>query len=357
MAYNNKEEQQVLEKFERLKFQDYSREGKDIEFKDENLRLKEIAEVLDEVKDFVQDELKGKSNIHTTIVNALKEFNEICSAINSFNASDKNSVQNSEQIRRRARQFHDQIFTGENVNNFSSLPTLAVDWRLRKNNPEEVGNIVDQIIKDRDKAAKLVKQIEDSSRTNFAQNYSKIFHNEALNHSRFKINKDESEEENSEKNRVGQSERFLILGIILITILFLLVLLNFFIPDGEDLQSELELVKNIGIESVSYTQILIPYYVKKIIVLGLILFGIKFSFKQYSIHKHLHTINKHRANTLDSFQFFYENLKDGEAESRDQYLIEVAKSIFSTTDTGFIKSDSKDTVSFIDNFKLFKDKI
>ncbi|MCC5906396.1 MAG: hypothetical protein JJU13_09325 [Balneolaceae bacterium] len=117
--------------------------------------------------------------------------------------------------------------------------------------------------------------------------------------------------------------------------------LNFFIPDTASVQDDIEAIKAMGIDSITYTQALIPFYLKRLILLGLLLFGMRFCFKQFTIHKHLHTVNKHRANTLDSFQFFHNNLKDSDSEIRDQYLIEVAKSIFNLKGTGFIKNESR----------------
>jgi hypothetical protein len=50
-------------------------------------------------------------------------------------------------------------------------------------------------------------------------------------------------------------------------------------------------------------QAYLPQIIQKIAVLAVLIYLIRFSFKQFSINKHLYTINKHRENVLNSFKF------------------------------------------------------
>lgn len=345
-------EENLIEKFNELKFNDYSRKGQDYEFIETDLQLKKIAEILDGVKDYTPKRLRGRVNLHTNVQKAIKEFVDICNDINEFNATNSDSSRKATQIKQEARQLYDQILVPDSGSKYSTFPALALENRVNLANLNEIENLVGQIVDERDKATDLRKQIEDLSRSKFAKDYSKIFHEEASIHSKFKL-----KESNNEFERgIGYAELYGGLGLILISVLLFLVLRDFFIPEPNFLLSDLEAIKELGISNVTYSQLLIPFYLKKIIVLALLLFSIRFSFKQFTIHKHLHTVNKHRANILDSFDFLYKNLKDSGDESRDQYLIEVAKSIFNLNDTGYVKNESKDSISFIDNFKFFKDQ-
>lgn len=349
-----KEEESLLNKFDQLKNKDLSRKGLDYEFIESNIQLKKISEILDNVKDYTPNKLKGRTNLHGNVLVAIKEFNDICTSILNFNTSDQDPNRKAIQIKQKARQLYDKILAPDSDSRYSSFPALALDWKLKTIDFDETNNVVDQIIDARDRASKMLNQIENSSRSKFAHDYSEIFHQEAIQHSRFTVWKGEPKKGN--RFGIGFAEAYLILGSLLICILLYLVTNNFFIPQPFDLESDLELINEMGFETVNYSQVLIPFYLKKLIILGLLVFSLRFCLKQFSIHKHLHTVNKHRANTLDSFDFFHKNLKEGDSESRDQYLIEVAKSIFNIKDTGFIKNENHDSISFIDNYKFFRDQ-
>ncbi len=349
-----KNEKEFFQEFEDFKDQDFSRKGLDFEFVEADIQLKKIAEILDGVKNYTPKQLKGRTNLHGYVLNATKEFNDICKSIINFNTSDQDPNRTATQIKQKARQLYDKILVPDSNSKYSTFPALALEWKLKNADLNEVNNLIDQIEDAKDRASSLLKQIENSSRSKFAHDYSEIFHQEAIQHSRITARKGENKK--GKRYGIGFAEGYLILGIILIGILLYLVTNDFFIPESSSLESDLNIIREMGFESVTYTQVLIPFYLKKLIILGLLIFGLRFSFKQFSIHKHLHTVNKHRANTLDSFEFFHNNLKDGDSESRDQYLIEVAKSIFNLKETGFIKMESKESISFVDNFKFFRDE-
>jgi len=353
-----KTEKQIIEEFNELKFQDYSRKGQDYEFIETDMQLNKVGEILDGVKDYTPQRLRGRVNLHSNVTKAIKEFVDICKSIRDFDATARDPNQTANQIKQNARKLYDQFLVPDSSSNYSTFPALAIDNKLKTTNLNEINDLVDQITNQRDKAAELTKQIEDSSRSKFAQDYSEIFHHEAKTHSRisFKKGKDISNKEKNTRLGLGFAEVYFLFGVAFTGLLIWLILTDYFMPDPNLLKSDLQTIQEIGISSVSYSQVLIPFYLKKVVILAIIFFGIRFSFKQFAIHKHLHTVNQHRANTLDSFDFFHKNLKDSDADSRDQYLIEVAKSIFNMSDTGFIKNESKESISVIDNFKFFKDQ-
>lgn len=58
--------------------------------------------------------------------------------------------------------------------------------------------------------------------------------------------------------------------------------------------------------------------------------------KQYNTNLHLHTLNKHRQNTLLTFQTFVDSSND--AQIRDAILLQATKSIFDSGDTGYVRT-------------------
>lgn len=347
MAVETQEE--FIEEFNEHKFQDYSRKGLDYEFIETDIQLEKIAEVLDELKDYTPKILRGRVNLHSNVLSAIKEFVDICKSIRDFDVTDRDPNQKSTQVKQEARQLYDRILVSGSK--YSTFPALALENRFKNTDLSEINDIVGQINDLREKASEITRQIEDSSRSKFANDYSKIFLDEANNHSRVSLSRNKNV-----RMGLGYAEGYLSFGLVLIIGLLYLILSDYFIPEPSFLTDDLNTLQQMGIENVSFNQLLIPFYLKKVIILALLLFGMRFCFKQFTIHKHLHTVNKHRANILNSFDFLYTNLKESGDESRDQYLIEVAKSIFNLNDTGFVKNESKDSISFIDNFKFFKDQ-
>lgn len=66
----------------------------------------------------------------------------------------------------------------------------------------------------------------------------------------------------------------------------------------------------------------------KISIIVVLIYLITFSFKQFSINKHLYTLNKHRENTLNSYKLFIETIDKDDSQIRNTLMLEVAKAIF-----------------------------
>ncbi len=74
----------------------------------------------------------------------------------------------------------------------------------------------------------------------------------------------------------------------------------------------------------------------KIVIFSFELYMVSFFFKQYLINKHQQVINKHRKNSLDSFELFSKSLKGDDQTSKNSLMIQVAKAIYDNPNTGFI---------------------
>ena len=77
----------------------------------------------------------------------------------------------------------------------------------------------------------------------------------------------------------------------------------------------------------------------KIVVLAVFLGATLWCGKIYKANKHLAIINKHRANSLKTFQAFTKAADNDQA--RDAVLLETTRAIFGITATGYLDSDSQ----------------
>jgi len=86
----------------------------------------------------------------------------------------------------------------------------------------------------------------------------------------------------------------------------------------------------------------------KILVIAVLIFLMSFSFKQYSINKHLQTLNNHRQNALNSYQLFTKSIVGDDTNSRNALMIQVAKAIYEhTQSTGFLNEKGQSVNSGI----------
>ena len=72
--------------------------------------------------------------------------------------------------------------------------------------------------------------------------------------------------------------------------------------------------------------------------------------KNYHVNMHLYTLNKHRQNSLASFQAFVESTED--PKIRDAVLIQATKAIFEAGDTGFVSSKKTSSITGLETIKI-----
>lgn len=76
--------------------------------------------------------------------------------------------------------------------------------------------------------------------------------------------------------------------------------------------------------------------IKRLAFISLWVYIISFGFRQFSINKHLATLNRHRANVLNSFRLFIETIGPDDQSSRSHLMLQVAKAIYEHGMTGYL---------------------
>lgn len=101
-------------------------------------------------------------------------------------------------------------------------------------------------------------------------------------------------------------------------------------------------------------QVSLQIFLAKILLLSF--FSVVFYqvIKNYNANMHLFTLNKHRENSLVSFQSFVESTED--PKIRDTVLIQATKAIFEAGETGYVSSKDGsitglETIKIVDQFK------
>ena len=99
-----------------------------------------------------------------------------------------------------------------------------------------------------------------------------------------------------------------------------------------------------------------PVLVSKGIMVSLFLYFIGLSFKQYAINKHLQIINQNKKNAFDSFILFEKAIGAGDTESKNALLSQLAKSIYETSNTGYLNIKNSDTPTLFETTNILKNK-
>jgi hypothetical protein len=94
----------------------------------------------------------------------------------------------------------------------------------------------------------------------------------------------------------------------------------------------------------------------RILVLGLLLYGLRVVVRQYSINRHLEVVNTHRVNALDTFNLFGKAVPEDDQAARTVILTELVRAVFREPPTGYVDEDEGAKVDLPFSWSLGRDK-
>jgi|GEM_PF-2613442 len=162
------------------------------------------------------------------------------------------------------------------------------------------------------KANDLHKEMQRQSTETVSEKYANIFAQEALIHS----NKD------LKRGVRGEAQNWLIsAGLGVLSFILFIYFIDRIMPIDK---------------SETNSTIIVIEYLRRLLIVSFIIYLITFMFRQYSIHKHLSTVNKHRENTLNSFKLFIQSIDSSDSDVKNTIVKEIAKAIYDSGETGYI---------------------
>ncbi|GGH64282.1 hypothetical protein [Phaeocystidibacter marisrubri] len=124
--------------------------------------------------------------------------------------------------------------------------------------------------------------------------------------------------------------------------------------DGSLLTDELDKfytdIKAHGAENLDISTYLTYRTVSRIAMISLLVFAFTFTLKQFNINLHNSIINRRRENALNSLEVFLTSTV--QEDIRGAVLLEISKSIYSPTSTGYINDKGESNPSFIELTRL-----
>lgn len=294
----------------------------------------EVKEIFSELKEMIMEmiDIAENEQIPTGMVNHLisysNKWNEYYNAIKAYKLEDdaRSNFRNRQDIIESIKQWYNSCLSGFNPqesnrpNNFLSIYNAIKNYGLKDIELER--KKVNELVSDFQKKKQAVDTITDEFRKKSGEktlaDYSVIFMEESQRHSCFKIKW-------KQRIRIGNAEWWLSIGVLLV-ILFCYLLIT------ENLN------KIIPITNSEKSGEILINLITRLIIISTWVYLISFSFKQYSVNKHLATINRHRSNTLDSFKLLIEGIDPSDGVTKNALIMEVAKAIYEQGLTGHLSS-------------------
>lgn len=305
-------------------------------FEDVAAQLKNAIEILD--KDTDHSKL-----LDDIVFEFVSHFNSIFNMVLEYEpiSDSRNSNTHLGRLTNMIQGFRNFMYTGRDNSgsvpstldrcNFTGLLAMIQNLGLRDTakkmtdalaDLETKRGVVDSIVADaREKAGKMV-----------FKEYAVIFEEEALSYSSFGFrhtDKDIRIPFTKGKHKVkgltidiGTAELWLIFACVMLSLFGYAVLsgsLNDFLP----------IKKSDEIISQIFTRVL---------ALSMWVFITTFAFRQFSINKHLSTVNRHRANALNSYNLFINSIDPTDKQTRNALILTVSKAIYDQTNTGHLSS-------------------
>jgi len=226
------------------------------------------------------------------------------------------------------------------VNDSIKKLNTQVDDSIKNSNTQvnaQIQPITDSLNKIKTDSVATLALLDEQAGKIGVKNYAEIFDGQAFEHSRFFA----KEESGKYKFKgIGKAQWWLI---------FALAAFGLLIAYFTQLDKYFSLK-----DQYIFTPEVVVHIVGRFLLISLFIFIVSFCFKQFRINMHLYTLNKHRANTLKSFEYLTRAPDKLEASSYNAILMEVAKAIYESGQTGYINinENSTDLPSIVDMSKV-----
>jgi cytochrome c-type biogenesis protein CcmH/NrfF len=301
-------------------------------YKFENIRPK-FEDILSMIREMVQaDNESLPIGIRQRIGPYIDQLNGQYKRFTGFSI-DRNPADTHARITRDFESWYNLKIIGGNNNQPDNFITIYnfIKSQQRVSIDESVKNVKNlsnQAMKDSDSIAKILNQLQKKTQENIVEDYARVFKSQAEKYSNFRLLKEWP------PIQLGQAQLWLLAGIILAISFIPLVgiVLDLF-----------------SISITESIQIKVINGITRLVFISFLLILLNFFFRQFSISKHLYTVNKHRQNTLDSYQLFLSTIDEEDKETRNTLMLEVAKTIYDVGNTGYISSKQTQTFPSVTN--------
>lgn len=310
--------EEILKTLSEVKVADLERAGKDYSFSDVQPLITiifEKIETLNENPDFlVQLPVTRKAVIESFF----SQFLQLVKQIQTFDLLQENPHHTRDDIANQIRSCHEQLFE----NAFLYLDIFILVKKNSKSDLDKLTKQAKEVVSEIEDQKKNADQITNAIREVSAEigvsKFADVFNNQA------------------EQNKTT-AKKWLYVSMGLTAVIIFLLWITFnqltsVLKDDTDFQISLQI------------------FLTKALIFSFASIVFYQAVKNYNANMHLHALNKHRRNSLVSFQAFVESTKD--PKIRDTVLIQATKAIFEAGETGYISSKNTSSIGALETIKI-----
>jgi len=312
----------ILEKLNKANIADLERKGKDFSFSDVQnfiVIIFENIKILQEHSDFWTQLPEDKRN---NIKSYLEHFLQYIEQIQNFNPTQGNPQSERDNIASHIRSNYNQFY--EHL--LPRLKLFILEKEVSSKKTEELVKQAEEAIlaiqKQKEQGDEILKALRETSAITGVSKFAGVFGDQA--------------KQNKKTANIWLGVSVFAAIAIGGFLWWILEQLIDVIQGGADFQISLQI------------------FLAKILLLSF--FSVVFYqvIKNYNANMHLFTLNKHRENSLASFQSFVESTED--PKIRDTVLIQATKAIFEAGETGYVSSKDgsitgMETIKIVDQFR------
>ncbi len=313
----------ILEKFNTIgDLNALRRDGRDFSFSDVHHLILEVYNNLTKITQNPDFWDLLPENIRNNSISPFTEITNVVQQIKDFNPAQGANQSTRDSIANNIRSYYSQLYTPV----FLPLEIFNVKKSLSSGNiqqlSKEAQDTITEINKQKAKGEELLKAIQEAAAVGGASKFAGVFGEE------------------SRKHKVSAN-----IWLFISTISAGLIL--WFLYDTfTNLTNALKSITTGGDISIT-----LQLFFAKILILSFLSVVFYQIVKNYNANMHLSITNKHRENSLKTFQSFVESTSD--PKTRDIVLVQATQTIFTTGDTGYITSKDGMASSF-DAVKLIE---
>jgi hypothetical protein len=251
----------------------------------------------------------------------LEEFNEIAFKLINYNVEEHRGEQ-KQRIISEIKKFRKYLEIGiPDGASHNHMPFITLSLVMQQFKFIGFTGQIDELTKAKknyksleESSAALLSSLQEKAKAISLHDYATVFSKQSKMHSNW-----------GWKPGASQAWLFVTLGFIGLFVLFIYKVDTFY---------------PIKVNGVSATVITIQYITRALII-SFQIYIISFCAKQFNIQQHLATVNKHRENTLNSYKLFIDSLGDTDTAIKPALMMEVAKAIYDSGQTGYLGSNDK----------------
>jgi len=287
-------------------------------------KLKVMSQMLLELLAIVE----SIENLPNEYIDALfayiNQYNDAGTELINYNPENADSFQRKQNFINAVERLYKIMITGVDPNGQYStviMPFLYLYTILKQRQIDNLSSALDDaennkkiFIKLKENADTLLSSLQDKAKEVSLYDYSNVFSKQSKSHS------------NWDWREMGAGQYWLILTLML-TICFGIFVSN--------INSIYPIETNVNVTIITIE------YLTRVLIVSFSIFLISFCAKQFNIQQHLSVVNKHRENTLNSYKLFIDSLGDNDTEIKPALMMEVAKAIYESGQTGYLGSNDK----------------